>query len=235
MARAHPPLIGRTTNRASTCCRKDSRLISRWMCPLLTSVANSKSVISGRWPNRLHFHASHRLRLLLFGISAVGQRPAKRQHGCQQESFEFAPVFGRKRRRNHIARNRTFAFQKIVDFARGFVDRNKLRYRLAMFSDYNRLALGLNLVHDGKTICFEGARCHLFHFNLQNIYSHYTMVISVASEQNGREFTAQWAWIAEKELGSAASPNWRTPAGVCMKGRRRSYLARVVSPKLPSK
>jgi len=47
MARAHArPLIGKTTNRASTSSRKDSKLMSMRMRPLLTSVANSNKVIS---------------------------------------------------------------------------------------------------------------------------------------------------------------------------------------------
>src|SRR5712671_4418170 len=46
MARTHAePLISRTTNRASTSCRKDSRLILSWMRTLLASVANSKRVM----------------------------------------------------------------------------------------------------------------------------------------------------------------------------------------------
>jgi hypothetical protein len=47
MARAHArPRMGRTPNRDWTSCRKDSRLMSRRIRPLLASVANSKRVIS---------------------------------------------------------------------------------------------------------------------------------------------------------------------------------------------
>ena len=47
MACAHARLlIGKTTNRASTSCRNDSRLMLSRMRPFFTSMANSKRVMS---------------------------------------------------------------------------------------------------------------------------------------------------------------------------------------------
>src|SRR5712692_2845499 len=138
--------------RASTSCRKDSRLRSRRMRPLLESVANSRRVMS-EMANPSHFWRGE-----------FGQAPARRQHAYRQESPEFPPVFRRNRRGNDITCNSALASEKIVDVVCAFLDRDKLHYWFAMFCDHHGLALSLNFIHDRKTMDLKRTCSHFLHW-----------------------------------------------------------------------
>jgi hypothetical protein len=68
--------------------------------------------------------------------------------------------------RNDIADDRNLPAKKPKNIILLWLDRDELRDRFAVLRDHNRLALGLNLVHDRKTIGLEGTRSHLPHLEL---------------------------------------------------------------------
>src|SRR6266478_4803716 len=91
------------------------------------------------------------------------QTSAKAQHARRAKSLEMAPFTSRQRGGDHIACDRDLPAKKAENIIDLWPGRDELRHRLAMFSDHDGFVLGLNFVHDCKTICLEGTRRHLLH------------------------------------------------------------------------